>query len=112
MCGRYRLEDKLYEGKFSTIYSGRNVQSDTDCSIKCEARAVKPSFVINEGKVLEEIQGGIGIPNLLWAGENGDFNFLITELLGNSLEDYLELCGGRFSLKTVLMIADKVLSSL
>lgn len=68
--------------------------------------------MINEGKVLEEIQGGIGIPNLLWAGENGDFNFLITELLGNSLEDYLEICGGRFSLKTVLMIADKILSSL
>jgi serine/threonine protein kinase len=89
VCGRYRLEDKLYEGKASTIYSGRNVQSDTDCSIKCESKTVKPSMVGNEGRVLEEIQGGIGIPNLLWAGENGDFNFLITELLGNSLEDYL-----------------------
>lgn len=32
--------------------------------------------------------------------------------MGNSLEDYLELCGGKFSLKTVLMIADKILSSL
>lgn len=46
---------------------------------------MKPSLVANEGKVLEEIQGGIGIPNLLWHGENGDFNFLITELLGTSL---------------------------
>lgn len=89
VCGRYRLEDKLYEGKRSTVYSGRNVQSDTDCAIKCEPKSVKPSFALNEGKVLEEIQGGVGIPNLLWHGENGDFNFVITELLGNSLEDYL-----------------------
>lgn len=88
------------------------MQSDTDCAIKCEPKTVKPSFVLNEGKVLEEIQGGIGIPNLLWHGENGDFNFVVTELMGTSLEDYFELCNGKFSLKTVLMIADKILSSL
>lgn len=62
--------------------------------------------------MLEEIQGGIGIPNLLWHGENGDFNFLITDLLGASLEDYLDICKGKFSLKTTLMLADKILSSL
>ena len=54
----------------------------------------------------------MGIPNLLWYGENGDFRFLVTELMGNSLEDYFDICGRKFSLKTVLMIADKVLSSL
>jgi hypothetical protein len=48
----------------------------------------------------------------LWYGENGDFNFLVTELLGNSLEDYLKICNGKFSLKTVLMIAEKLLSSI
>jgi hypothetical protein len=52
VCGRYRLEDKLYEGTRSTVYSGRNVQTDTDCAIKCEAKAIKPSFVGHEGKVL------------------------------------------------------------
>jgi hypothetical protein len=31
----------------------------------------------------------MGIPHLMWYGENGDFRFLVTELLGNSLEDYL-----------------------
>lgn len=67
---------------------------------------------MNEGKVLENLQGGIGIPHLVWFGENGDFRFLVTELLGNTLEEYLDICGGKFSLKTTLMIAEKVLSSI
>ena len=67
---------------------------------------------MNEGRILENLQGGVGVPNLLWYGENGDFRFLVTELMGNSLEDYFDICGRRFSLKTVLMIADKILSSI
>jgi serine/threonine protein kinase len=52
------------------------------------------------------------VPSLLWHGENGDFNFLVTELLGASLEDYFQICKKKFSLKTTLMIAEKVLSSI
>ena len=33
-------------------------------------------------------------------------------MLGNSLEEYLDICGGKFTLKTTLMIADKVISSI
>lgn len=33
--GRYRIDDKLYEGKNCSVYTGKNVYSDTDCSIKC-----------------------------------------------------------------------------
>lgn len=85
VCGRYKLEEKLYEGRNASVYSGRNVQSDTDCAIKCESKTVSPSYLMNEGRVLEALQGGIGIPQLHWHGENGDFKFLVTDLLGNSL---------------------------
>ena len=112
VCGRYRLEDKLYEGRHASVYTGRNVQSDSDCAIKCESKTSLLSFVMNEGRILESLQGGVGIPQLNWFGENGDFRFLVTDLLGNSLEDYLEICGGKFSLKTTLMIADKILSTI
>lgn len=47
---------------------------------------------------------------MFWCGVEGDFNFLITELLGQNLEELLNICSGKFTLKTVLMIADQLLS--
>lgn len=42
-----------------------------------------------------------GIPILKWFGTEGDYNILVIELLGPSLEDLFNFCGKQFSLKTV-----------
>lgn len=49
-----------------------------------------------------------GIANTLWSGVHRDYNVLVMDVLGPSLQDMFIFCGHRFSLKTVLLIIDQV----
>jgi len=51
-----------------------------------------------------------GFPKFMWYGREGDFHIMVIELLGPSLEDMFAYCGRKLSLKTVLLLADQLLS--
>ncbi|RMB95169.1 hypothetical protein DUI87_28156 [Hirundo rustica rustica] len=55
-------------------------------------------------------QGEVGIPTIKWCGAEGDYNVMVMELLGPSLEDLFNFCSRKFSLKTVLLLADQMIS--
>merc|ERR1739847_252524 len=63
-----------------------------------------------ESKFYRIMQGGVGIPAIKWCGSEGDYNVMVMELLGPSLEDLFNFCSRKFSLKTVLLLADQMIS--
>ncbi|MCL7045646.1 hypothetical protein MKW94_022467, partial [Papaver nudicaule] len=51
-----------------------------------------------------------GVPNVRWFGVEGDYNVLVMDLLGPSLEDLFNFCSRKLSLKSVLMLADQMIN--
>jgi casein kinase 1 epsilon len=64
-----------------------------------------------ESKLYMLLQGGTGIPHLKWFGVEGEYNVMVIDLLGPSLEDLFNYCSRKFSLKTVLMLADQMVTA-
>ncbi|KAG0809769.1 hypothetical protein G6F35_008155 [Rhizopus arrhizus] len=84
--------------------------SGEDIAVKLEnVRAAHPQLEY-EARVYKTLAGGVGIPFVRWYGREGDFNVLVMDLLGPSMEDLFNYCKRRFSLKTVLLLADQLLS--
>eukprot|EP00347_Sterkiella_histriomuscorum_P002748 403366954 len=71
---------------------------------------VKFPQLLYEAKIMRLLQGNEGIPILFWAGQEGEFNVMVMELLGPSLEDLFSHCGQKLTLKSTLMLAKQMLS--
>ncbi|EGR30261.1 protein kinase domain protein [Ichthyophthirius multifiliis] len=112
VCGRYKLTKRINISMFSSIYLAKNVQTNNDVVVKMEEIKSKYPQLLYEGKIIQNLQGGIGIPNMHWCGQEGDFNFLVMEQLGQNLEQLFNLCNRKFSLKTVLMLAVQLISNI
>ncbi|XP_071715600.1 casein kinase 1-like protein 11 [Rutidosis leptorrhynchoides] len=108
--GKFKLGRKIGSGSFGELYLGVNLHSGEEVAIKLEPVKTKHPQLHYESKVYTILQGGTGIPNLKWFGVEGEYNIMVIDLLGPSLEDLFNYCNRKFSLKTVLMLADQLIN--
>lgn len=94
------------------IYNGTNVRNGSKVAIKLESIKAAHPQLHSESRVYKILSGGPGIPKLHWMGVEGTYNVMVIDLLGLSLEDLFAKCNKRFSLKTVLMLADQMIQRL
>ncbi|KAJ0029855.1 hypothetical protein Pint_13237 [Pistacia integerrima] len=108
--GKYKLGRKIGSGSFGEIYLATHVDTFEIVAVKIENSKTKHPQLLYEAKLYNILQGGSGIPNIKWSGIDGEDNALVLDLLGPSLEDLFVYCGRKFSLKTVLMLADQMIT--
>ena len=109
---QFRVRRKIGAGSFGQIYSGENLRTHRRVAIKFEDRSTDVPQLLYESKLYAHLQGGTGIPKLHWWGHDDNRNIMVIDMLGKSLEDLFELCSRTFTLKTVLMLADQMISLL
>jgi casein kinase 1 len=107
---KYRLGRKIGSGSFGDIFLGVDITSGEEVAVKLEPLKSKHAQLFYESKLYRIFAGGVGIPNIRYFGVEGDYNVMVMDLLGPCLEDLFNFCSRRFSLKTVLMIAEQLLS--
>ncbi|KAG8389192.1 hypothetical protein BUALT_Bualt02G0203400 [Buddleja alternifolia] len=106
--GKFKFGRKIGSGSFGELFLGGNLQNGEEVAIKLEPVKTKHPQLHYESKIYMLLQGGTGIPNLKWFGVEGEYNVMVIDLLGPSLEDLFNYCNRKFSLKTVLMLADQL----
>ncbi|XP_039258918.1 casein kinase I-like [Styela clava] len=108
--GKYRLVRKIGSGSFGDIYLGINIANGEEVAVKLESQKARHPQLLYESKVYKILHSGVGIPHIRWFGQERDYNVLVMDLLGPSLEDLFNFCSRRFTMKTVLMLADQMIS--
>ncbi|XP_065848984.1 casein kinase 1-like protein 3 isoform X2 [Euphorbia lathyris] len=107
---KYKLGRKIGSGSFGEIYLATHINTGEMVAVKIENSKTKHPQLLYEAKLYTIFQGASGISSIKWCGVDGDDNVLVMDLLGPSIEDLFVYCGRKFSLKTVLMLADQMIS--
>lgn len=109
--------EKIGSGSFGAIYIGKNLNTGEDVAIKYEKNQTRFPQLLFESRlyrILNADEGNkpVGISRVHWYSAEHDYNVMVLDLLGPCLEDLFDYCDRKFSLKTVLMLADQMISRL
>ena len=103
--------NRIGQGTFGEVYSGINLLTKEKVAIKAEPVSANTNLVPHEAMMYKLLQGDPGIPKLYYSGTEYGFNILIIDLLGPSLQDFLDLHRPCLSMPTVLRLAISLLNT-
>ena len=108
----YSIDPKrlLGKGSFGKIYAGVNKTTGDEIAIKLEPLNTEQPQLVYEYKIYKYLQNGFGIPRVYECSKDKKYTILIMDLLGESLEKKFNQCNRKFSLLTVLMIMEQLVS--
>ena len=109
---KYKISHQINKGSFGLLYKAKDLETDLDVAVKIEPYSLSKKYLIKEARILNMLQKSHHVPRIFWCGSKPNSSFLVMELLGKNLDELFLQCGRKLSLKTVLMLADQMISNL
>lgn len=108
---KYKIEELLGEGSFGKIFQASNILTGEKVAIKIEKKQDK-CLLKFEANILIRCKEIKGVPRLKSFGVDQNYNYMVVEILGRSLEDLKDGYGDKLKLYTVLNIGLQILTTL
>lgn len=109
--GRFEVKTKLGAGCFGEVYSGVNTETGEKCAVKTEDVECSAPQLEQESETLVYLATPTpqqGFSECYFFGSEGGYQCLVMELLGKSLEDMVQKCGGKFTSKSAVLVASQI----
>jgi len=113
LLDEYTIIEQIGSGSFGTIYLGEHCHGK-QVALKVEEKTKTPR-VYNEYKIYKQLARGnfkTGLPKIYDFIKTSDYNILVMQLLGPSLDDVFKINNNKFSLATVFLIAIQIITLL
>lgn len=100
---KYKIIEELGEGSFGKIFKALNIFSNEYVAIKIEKK-INKSVLKLETNIYMKLKNMKGIPQLRYFGVEESFNYMVIDLLDESVEDIVKK-NGKLNLDLVLTFA-------
>mmetsp|Transcript_94323 Transcript_94323/g.149146 ORF Transcript_94323/g.149146 Transcript_94323/m.149146 type:complete len:380 (-) Transcript_94323:141-1280(-) len=112
--GKFSLTRLLGSGCFGEVWLGHDVRRDQTVAVKLEIKGDSKQL-LNEYEILQTLKVPSqmqGFTEIFHFGREGAHVCLVMELLGKSLEDLLEVCGGKFTVASAALVGEQIVRRL
>ena len=84
---KYKITDKIAQGTFGSVFKGIHIRTGNKVAIKVESIERNLKMIKNESTIYNYLKDLKCVPKLKWFGRDDNNYYMVTDLLGLSLQE-------------------------